>query len=138
METIKKEFKDQLSYIESGLVCNNLRVVAAPVKDGEIEIKWFNQNHYNSHSDLFDKLLQSCKIDWDTLDKWGIDTKRGIFGAFYALLCGNSSIPKLVIYGSSCDFNIRNIQPIGLIAYHKAFQQYAHEMGFDLLWLITE
>jgi hypothetical protein len=140
METTKKEFKDHLVYInEDGPVYSNLRVIAIPNKDGEMIIKWFNQNcNCNSHSNLFDKLLQSCEIDWDMLDKWGIDTKRGIFGAFYSLIGGNSCIPKLVIYGSSSDYQIRNIQPVGLTEYHKAFQKYAERNGFDLLWLITE
>lgn len=140
MKITKKEFKDQLVYIEeNGPIYNHFRVVAVPDKNSQIIINWFNQNsNYNSHSDLFDKLHQKCDIDWETLDKWGIDSKRGIFGAFYSLLGGNSCIPKLVIYGSSDDFKIRDVQPIGLIKYHRAFQEFANERGFDLIWLITE
>lgn len=134
-----KEFKDKLYCLENGLVFNNLRVAATPCKDNEIHIEWFNQDHrYNSHSDLFDSLNQKYDTDWDKLDNWGIDSKRGIFGAFYALLGGNSMIPKIVIYGSSSDYNIRNIQPIGLREYHKAFQKFALDNGYELIWLLPE
>ena len=135
----KKDFqKERLAFCEEtdGPIFNDFRVLAVPVKNGEIEIKWFNQNHYNSHADLFNRMNNEYKIDYDKLDNFGIGDYRGIFGAFYAVLGGNSSKMRLCIYGSSSDYDILRINYIGLRAYRAAFAKYAQENNMDLIWML--
>lgn len=139
MNFTKKEFqKDRLSFCEEndGPIYNDFRVIAVPLENGEFAFKWFNQNHYNSHSDLFNKMNYEYKIDYDKLESFGRDGYRGIFGAFYAVLGGNSSKMRLCIYGSSSDYDILRINYIGLRAYRAAFAKYAQENDMDLIWML--
>ncbi len=97
----------------------------------------------NSHRSLiviYLRNLLGIDTDWDTWEEYSYYKEscwtNGYFGAFYALIVGNSRQPELIVYGSSSDYEVNKLSHKGYFSYKHAFEEYCKEMGWTLDWKI--
>lgn len=104
---------------------SRFRMLALMDIDGNMQME-FSIEPKDSHRLLHIKLIERLvtKPDYNIL----------AYGRFYTLLMGNSRRPQLIIYGSSSDYPVSDLDH-DQDKYEKKIRDYAYMSEYDLLIL---